>query len=479
VTPSVIARQRFHPAARAWQLRRRVDGQSQWALAFFAVILLGWAAAFPLGFRSSLTILTAVGFAGAVYGLKDPFVGGIGVGILCTLDALSRVYLFTGGLLRWNSFNYWLLGVMALQAFRLVAARHLPMRILAAFAALLVVQLWPSQDRRNGMVHILNLLSALGVFLYFLRFPKSPSAWFWLAALLGSVGAVGGFVFNLVRQTLPDINSNAYSYFPLTALAAICISFRRVEGRASRETLLLLLALINAIWVFLSASRGSLLIAAVCVLFLWISAPRSHQRLAIPVVVLLVLAGAGWHFREEYRYAAEKLLKLTDQGRTLANRTSGRSDLALAGWYSFCRSPLGIGTGGFAQEFAEEGATEVQSFRLGDRRQAHSAWIKTLVENGVVGTFLLVWFVLSFAWVGWRRRSAGVLPLGILVTGMLSVAFLSTEFAGKGLWFVVAGGTVSLYRGYRHRRGVRMVRRAPFGCPTRASGPASAGTARI
>ena len=55
-----------------------------------------------------------------------------------------------------------------------------------------------------------------------------------------------------------------------------------------------------------------------------------------------------------------------------------------------------------------------------------------------MGFLLQAAFVASFAATGWRARGSSR-SLGLLVTVVLSVAFLTTEFQGKGLWFLAAG----------------------------------------
>jgi O-antigen ligase len=108
----------------------------------------------------------------------------------------------------------------------------------------------------------------------------------------------------------------------------------------------------------------------------------------------------------------------------------------LAGWQMFIDNPLGVGTGGFGTRFSSA------EYKLTSKDlQAHSAWIKTLAENGILGISVLAGFVGSFAKAGWRRRGEGHFPLGCLVTIAFVVAFLSTEFQGKGLWFLAAAVT--------------------------------------
>jgi O-antigen ligase len=78
-------------------------------------------------------------------------------------------------------------------------------------------------------------------------------------------------------------------------------------------------------------------------------------------------------------------------------------------------------------------------------KAAHSAWLKTLAENGIPGIVLFTAFVFSFAYVGYKYQRRGVLPLGLLVSITLVSAFTSTQFQSKGIWFIVAAAIVFLH----------------------------------
>jgi O-antigen ligase len=102
-------------------------------------------------------------------------------------------------------------------------------------------------------------------------------------------------------------------------------------------------------------------------------------------------------------------------------------------------NPLGYGTGSFQKE---SGHTE---FLLGGR-PAHSAWVKTLAENGLPGVLLLMAYIASFAIVGWHKRGQGLLLVGLFVTITMAVTFFSKEFEGIGIWFLAAWGMVTLHK---------------------------------
>jgi hypothetical protein len=67
------------------------------------------------------------------------------------------------------------------------------------------------------------------------------------------------------------------------------------------------------------------------------------------------------------------------------------------------------------------------------------------VENGFIGFFVILAFVASFATVGWRKKRSGLFPLGLFMTVVLGLAWISTEFASKGLWYLIAGATALLH----------------------------------
>ena len=120
----------------------------------------------------------------------------------------------------------------------------------------------------------------------------------------------------------------------------------------------------------------------------------------------------------------------------------------LGGWYIFTEHPwVGVGTGGFSDASIGlplyEGAT---TFRP-EGRAAHAGWIKVLAENGLPGGALLLAYVVSFTLSGWRTRDRELRRLGVLTTAVLGLAFVTTEFQGKGLWLLAAGTTVLLQRG--------------------------------
>src|SRR5690606_14757453 len=127
----------------------------------------------------------------------------------------------------------------------------------------------------------------------------------------------------------------------------------------------------------------------------------------------------------------------------------------LGAWEIFREHPLGVGTGSFPASWARLGPRPgISSFMRGRRFSAHSAWVRTLAENGVLGILLFTGFVTSFGLAGLRRRTRRLRVLGIMTSAVLAVAFISTEFQSKPVWFLAAASAVLLAprAGPRHRR---------------------------
>jgi O-antigen ligase len=423
-----------------------------WGTALSGFSVLAWGAGLVVGFEVALTLLTLAGFAAAVAGLRWPVLGLLGISMLSTLDPLTRNLLLLGGLFRFNTLNYWLLLVMLLAWPRLARLKDPQTRILQMFLAVLGLGLLHTPSLLFGSQHLLNILIVFGLLVYFLRAIENREIWFWLGVLNGVLAGVGGLVFYLQQSRLTYLNPNTVNKFPLTALVCICLAAHFVAGRSRPLVVLGVLAAVNLVWVFLTGSRGGLMISLFCALFLLMEVRGFSRRFAVTAVAGVMVAAVVAHFATLEEKTMHRMQKLFNPNYSLAARTSGRSDLALAGVYMFQDHPFGVGTGGFADTWENFGRREALSGSFyGQEKQAHSAWTKTLAENGLPGILLLVAYVTSFTLSAWNRRAQGMLSLGVLVTGVLSVTFLSTEFQGKGTWLLAAGVTALLH--YQHRGG--------------------------
>lgn len=444
--------------------------RAMWGPVTAALIALSWAATPVAGFRASLLILTLMGFAAIFIGLRYPVMGILGITILCILDSPSRVYLLTGGLLRWNTFNYCLLLVMLLYLPALLRLRDPHSLTLIAFVALLMVEVVISPDIGEGVQNILGIIITFGLLIYFVRAGYDRDTWFWLAINGGLMGALGGLMFFLDRINLPTINENAWAALPLTALFAILLGFPSAAEMKRGQPTLLALAAANIAWIFLSGSRGTLAIGTCCLLGIVVGMRGVRQRtMALAAGAIIVLVAAA-HFGKLQERAIHRLTKLFTPEHalvgnySLGSRTSGRSDLAIGGWYIFEAHPFGVGTGGFPHAWSQLGRHYGLVYGRGQEKSAHSGWVKTLVENGAPGLILLLVYVFSFAAVGLRQRSWALWRLGMLTSAMLAASLISNEFQSKGVWFLAAGATAFLQR--------ERLAAALYGTSSAARGPA-------
>lgn len=430
--------------AMAW--RRRQSGIEKWGL-FLAVSCAGVSAVgMVAGFIPALAALTALGFAMAIYGLNKPGIGLMGISMLCTLDPLSRALLFAHGPFPWNTFNYWLLLVLLLSIGFLLKLNDLQSRLMQLFTVLLLYGLLFTPSLEVGVEAILNTIAYFGLLVYFYRNNRSDEGWYWQGVVSGVLGAAGGFVYYIQQNRLPYVNENAWAYFPVTAIFAICLGFRYAPQRGKGQLYLGLLAILNLTWIFLSGSRGTLITGLICMVFLIASMRSKVQRLGYIVIGATIVSAVIILFGARNEYAMKRIDKMLNPSESMVGRTSGRSDLALGGWYIFLENPFGVGTGGFSSAWSKMGYRETLSgFSYGQNKEAHSGWIKILAENGFLGFLVLGVFVVSFGYAGWQKRRKELFRLGGFITILLSLAWVSTEFASKGLWFLIAGATALLH----------------------------------
>jgi len=434
VRAPAIVRARREPARSA----------ATWGRWLLVVVLAAWGAGVAFGFERSLAALTLLGFALAIFGFRHRILGLYGVSILCTLDPVTRQILLMGGILRWNTLNYLLLVVILASAVPLLRWKNPPTRALFAFLILLTVELAWGGDWREGAQHILNAVAYFGLVVYFARAGRDPRLWSWLALVNGTLAAAGGLLFYAQGTFVNRVNPNAFVYFPLTALFSICLGARGAT-RTGRFALAGL-AVVNFAWVFLSGSRGGLLTGVLCLVFLSMRLLGGGARWAFLGGAAFLAVLLSSQFGERESYTLHRIGKFLDPSESMAERTSGRYDLALAGWNMFLDHPLfGVGTGGFAGSWARlEGVEGLSNYGIGREVQAHAGWMKTLAENGLPGILLHAAFVASFVVLGWKRRSEGLFFPGLLASAALAVAFVSTEFQLKGIWYLAAGVAVLL-----------------------------------
>ncbi|WP_322805976.1 O-antigen ligase family protein [Thermanaerothrix sp.] len=397
------------------------------------LLLVVWGLSFVWGYSNSVLMLNILGLLLAVIGLRFPGIGLLGVGLLCTLDPLTRNLLLSGGLWRWNTLNYWLVIVILLNLRLVLRLNDTNTRWLEVFWIILALMLPLSVYLNDGLQDLLNVGATFGILIYFVKASRDSRVYYWQGIINGLAGVLGGLAFYLQLGNLPYINPNSWAAFPMTAIFSIALALPGAGTIRRGRPFLLLLAAINIIWIFLTGSRGSLLTALVVVVFYMIVLRSISWTTLFLVVGTIAVFWASNLLWEREAYALNRIQRLFDPTYSLAERTSGRSDIAATGLKIFQERPLGIGTGSF-----RAGAIML-NIQNGAARPAHSGWIKTLAENGIQGILIMGIMVGSFLINGWLSHERHRFAVGFLVTVVLAVSFVSKEFQGKDLWYLVAG----------------------------------------
>lgn len=480
--PPVPAHEEPRPGRRPLGRAKVPQTGKWWGPLFSLFVVLVWGASFAVGFQVALTVIEAVGLLTLVVGLVNPRIGMVGITMLCVIDGPARVYLLTGGLLRWNTLNYWLLLMMLVYLPFLIRLRDRHSILLTAFVGLLVVDLSITNNLVEGLQHILGIFITFGLLIYFARAGTDKRMWFWISTIAGLIGALGGLSWFFQRLHLPQINENAWAMFPCTALFAICLGFPYAVSMKRGQATLLSLAVVNLMWIFLSGSRGTLLIGACCIIVLLLTMRGLRQRTVAICCGALIIFVAAARFSQMQERATFRLFKLftTDEplsgNYSLSSRTSGRSDLAIGGFYIFEEHPMGVGTGSFKLAWKNlDRHDNMGDYARGELRAAHSGWVKVLAENGVLGILLMAAWVMSFAYGALKTRKRVLRRLGLLTSLALFAALLATEFQSKGLWYLAAGATVFLERDSVEaamyiRRRLPNARRVPREAPAQGAG---------
>jgi hypothetical protein len=122
------------------------------------------------------------------------------------------------------------------------------------------------------------------------------------------------------------------------------------------------------------------------------------------------------------------------ESRLTAGLNSGRWDFWTVAWHQFEKAPiLGAGADNFREDYLQAGRSPENP------RYAHSLWLRSLGELGIVGTLLLLGWVLMVA-VSVRRLAAGSDPVGRAVAVAGGGAFGMWVVHGSGDWLLEYGG---------------------------------------
>jgi O-antigen ligase len=455
----------MHLAARRRARARPPSSPAVWGKRLACVVALVWIAGVAIGFEQALSVLMFVGFAAAIAGIRYPALGLFGIGLLTVLDPIARhMVLDSGGLLRWNSFNYLLLLASLLFLPRVWRLSDPHSRVLRLLILVLAVDLLMAPRWENGIQNLLNISTVFAIVIYFQRSPRDNETMYWLGVIMGLAAAIGGLEFYRHPELLTVMNKNAFAMFPLAGVFGACVAFPFAASIRGGQLLLASLAAVDVTWVFLSRSRGALIIALLAMAFLLVAARTLTTRVIYLVAAALLVVGLAGKFGSLEATATARFGKMLNSDTSLEERTSGRTNLMRGGWQIFLAHPLGVGTGAFEDAWATlEQPETTNRWAAGKFVPAHSAWVMVLAENGLPGILLFAAYVASFAFVALGHRNPHLILLGIFVTAMLAIAFTANEFQGKALWFAAAAATALLHpdtdTARRRARVIRLTRR--------------------
>jgi O-Antigen ligase len=429
------------------RVRARLTDVDRWGIVFCVLVLGVWTVSVVAGFTVGMGLFAASCFLGSVAGIRWPVVGLYSIAILCVIDTPMRSCLAGAPLFRDNSMNYVLLLYSFLYYPHILERRDPHTWILLALVMLIATELLMSPGIERGILHFLNATAPFGLLVVVSRGMRDERVWYWVALLSGLTAGIGGAIYYVQKSGLPYIDRNGLAYFPLAGMFAICIGFRYATQYRFGTIVLGLLAALCGCWVFLTTSRGGTLIGLFATVCLLVNIRGLGNRLFLVLISCVIAMGVLTQFSDIQDKSLGRIEKLFDSERSLASRTSGRSELMRAAWNMFLENPFGVGTGAFSNEYAEITQNVGDySFGIGKMASSHSAWMKTLAENGFPGFILLFCYVYSFAYVGWKKRRLGLAWIGILPSAAFSVAYLTSEFQSKGLWFLAAGVTMLLHQ---------------------------------
>lgn len=418
---------------------------------FLLVSVIGlWLSSLYLSYTTVLSLLTLFGFAVTILGIRRPEISLYGIGLLCVLDPAIRAFLLNSEqnpLLRYNTFNYLLIGLLFIFLPLLLRLQNAPIRLLEFLVVIVFLELLPNFGVQGASI-VMQLLAGLSIVTLVARVvPEHEYSWRWLFLLCGSTSALSSVIFYLSPPAYLD--HNAAVQIPLAGLFSAYLGFRSPLTSQKLQRIFLLLALVNALSVFLSGSRGGLGIGAVIVFGFFLDLRRLDSRFGwIVIGILLFYLGAAL-FPETADQAISRLQKATNaEEYSLAQRTSSRSELAKGAWYIFLDNPLGVGTGQFSATWISMGDFDgrVKAGFVGKERIPHGAWFLVMSENGFLGLFYLTGFVFSLTFTGLSSKNRDIRVLGLIVGLAIGINYFHSNFQSKAIWLLIATAIVWLNR---------------------------------
>lgn len=413
------------------------------------LIVLSFLIGLTVSFKLGLSILVIASFAFSIGNLlSDRLL--IFLSILICVDPITRVYIIESAFVRYNSFNYILLSIIII----FMLYRKVKVKPISAYMWLLLwmgIGISFSSNAELGLLNLLNYLNFLAFYLVFSDVYSRPNPERVIQNALQSglivalsfsilffvVFGLNFFSLQLYRmEDLQYINPNSFSYLPLVGLI---FSFLLKQNFGESRKVHIAVQVVLLFLIAISGSRGSLLIGFAMLFFTVTGRISIKLFVTTSVILILFLQVNSLLLKNSEVFALQRLAQFFDTDIELEDASSGRTEIAKVGYEIFLDHPLiGAGTGSFRDEFVKatrEGSRGGGVFlekRGGMKIAAHSTYVKVLAENGIIGFFLLMTFILSI----YTNRSN--YKLNLISAVVIALAFLSTEFGAKGPWFIAA-----------------------------------------
>lgn len=415
--------------------------------------LLALAAA--LGFAFVLVVLNDLA-AGVVLFTFVTFLEVLPLGANPTVSGIKLVGLILG--ISW-------IGVIAArqqmgEAIELIKSHPAFTTILLLFASWCVISIGWAEERPAAQTAILRIALNFALFFIFITAltERRHFVWVFWAFVLGAITSAGYGLTQAqefdVEGRLSGAGTNAND-LAAVLVAAMVLSASLVSWH-KRSPLLrataILVAVICAVFVFMTLSRAGLLsLGAVLVLSLLVASRNRGRVFVIALVVVATVVGYFAFFAPDE--ARERV--------TSVGSGSGRTDIWTLGWRMVEDEPVtGVGIANFAPSsvhyLLQPGAIDTR-YVITDAGPTvgHNIYLETLAELGVIGLVLFVlvlgiplWCTLKaarrFAADDDRRSEALARALFLAQTGMLAAAFFASIQYSKQLWALLALGPALL-----------------------------------
>lgn len=328
---------------------------------------------------------------------------------------------------------------------------------------LLTVQLLSEARRLKPTVYLITVFSSLLAVESILQKLTSPEAIFWFRPAPASASPIGPWVYSnqfagFMEMVFPLVIALFLFYRPHVhyeiTLKDRIIALFTLPG-ANRYLLLGTGAILIAVAILLSLSRGGIITLCLAFLFIAFLATRITANrqvswgIVISVSVILMITWFGWRpIMAEFGSLWE--------GEVL--QTSGRLPLFKDGMKIFGDFPLtGTGIGTFRDVYPAYRSMPGDTVY----DHAHNDYLELLIEGGLIGFFLGGWFVLAVidnvvSTLRRRREHYSILITIGALTGMLALllhCFIDFQLASgaNGLYFfflcglAVAGANTRLH----------------------------------